>query len=363
MTQMTERLVLDAPRRTAEGYLAVRAKAARTGIYDYLASEVGAPEGFKPTDTVKVWRDESEVFAVDAVRSFIGRPVTIDHPRESVTAANWREHAVGDVKAALRDGDYLAFDLVLMDAAAIDAVERGKRGLSNGYRCVLDWTPGVAPDGTRYDARQTGIRGNHVALVDAGRAGPACAIMDGERFAVCDTKPSFSGEAKGKIVNKIVLDGLQVDLADADAVAAAFAKLQDKISASDAARAEMSAKIEAMSGEKAALEKQLADARAELDPAALDRRVADRAALVALAKAIDPGVATDGVADAAIRKAVVAARIGEAAAAMTDDAIAGAFAVLAKDAREPAPNVVSIGAPKAVGDNAAVRDLARAMQF
>jgi hypothetical protein len=32
--------------------------------------------------------------------------------------------------------------------------------------------------------RQTSINGNHVALVDRGRAGPECAIKDG--FALCD---------------------------------------------------------------------------------------------------------------------------------------------------------------------------------
>ena len=61
--QLADRLVLDAPRRTSDGYLAVRAKAARVGTYDYLAAEVGAPDTFKPTDVVKVYRDANEVFA------------------------------------------------------------------------------------------------------------------------------------------------------------------------------------------------------------------------------------------------------------------------------------------------------------
>jgi hypothetical protein len=30
---MSDALILDAPRRTADGYMAVRAKAARTGVY------------------------------------------------------------------------------------------------------------------------------------------------------------------------------------------------------------------------------------------------------------------------------------------------------------------------------------------
>ena len=35
-----DQLTLDAPRRTADGYLAVRARAARTGVYRYTGREV-----------------------------------------------------------------------------------------------------------------------------------------------------------------------------------------------------------------------------------------------------------------------------------------------------------------------------------
>jgi hypothetical protein len=55
--------------------------------------------------------------------------------------------------------------------------------LSNGYTSDLEFGDFTAPDGTKCQARQTSINGNHVALVD-GRAGPECAIKDG--FALCD---------------------------------------------------------------------------------------------------------------------------------------------------------------------------------
>lgn len=336
----TDALTMDAPRRTADGYLVARARAARVGIYDYLAAEIGAPDRFKPTDVVKVYRDAAEVFAADAVRSFIGRPITNDHPAEPVNAANWRDHARGTVMGAMRDGDYLAFDLVLMDQAAIKAVEAGKRELSNGYACQLDWTPGTTPDGQHYDARLMRIRGNHVALVDAGRAGPNCAIKDGERFALCDANPdALSGlSTKENIrMSTITIDGLPVNLGDEAAVRAVIAKKDEIIANADKAVRDAKAELSTATGTIAALEKQLADAKAEVSPEALDRRVADRAAIVARAKSLVADAQTEGKTDAEIRRAVVEAKLGDAAKDMDDAAVAGAFLALTADAKPAAP--------------------------
>lgn len=366
--QLADRLVLDAPRRTSDGYLAVRAKAARVGTYDYLAGEVGAPSTFKPTDVVKVYRDANEVFAADAVRSFIGRPITNDHPSTAVTAANWKDHARGTIMGAMRDGDYLAFDLVLMDAGAIAAVENGKRELSNGYSCQLDWTPGTAPDGQRYDARQVGIRGNHVALVDQGRAGPNCAIKDGESFALCDSNPAALAGISTKeptFMSTITIDGLPVNLGDEAAVRAVIAKKDEAIASAQTALSDANAKVSTLTGEKTALEAQLADAKAALDPARLDAMVADRAALIGKVKAIAPLLATDGKTDADLRRAVVEAKLGDAAKAMDDAAIAGAFAVLAVDAKPVADAVQNIAPakPAATHDGAAVVAAIRSARY
>lgn len=364
----SDRLTLDAPRRTSDGYMAVRARAARTGLYDYLAAEVGAPSTFKPTDTVKVYRDASEVFAVDSVRSFVGRPITNDHPAEPVSAANWRDHARGTVMGAMRDGDYLAFDLVLMDAAAIKAVESGKRELSNGYQCALDWTPGTTPDGQHYDARQVGIRGNHVALVDAGRAGPNCAIKDGEAFALCDANPAalagFSTKENIRM-STITIDGLPVNLGDEAAVRAVIAKKDAALDAATSELTDAQAKIGALTGEKAVLEKSLADAKALSEPAALDKRVAERVKLIGDAKKLLPTVTVDAMDENAIRRSVVASKLGSAADAMDDSAIAGAFVALltnVDDGKQDAQTVHNL-APAKFADAASVRNIVRAARY
>jgi hypothetical protein len=344
--QIADALILDAPRRTSDGYLAVRAKAARTGVYDYLASEVGAPDTFKATDTVKIYRSEAEVFAADSVRSFINRPITNDHPRDNVTAANWRDHARGNVAGALRDGEYLAFDLVLMDAAAITDVESGKRELSNGYSCQLDWTAGTAPDGTAFDASQTAIRGNHVALVDKGRAGPECAIKD--KFAICDANPdALKFTTKEDRVSKtITVDGLPVNLGDAAAVEALLVKKDAAIADAGKALTDTKAELATEQGKVTALQSQLDEAKAASSPESIDNRVADRSALVALAKSAHAAVVTDGKSDDEIRAAVVIAKLGDKAP--TDVAqIAGAFIVLTADAK---PAVTNIAPARVLGD-------------
>lgn len=356
--QFTDRLTFDAPRRTADGYMATRARAARAGVYDYLASEVGAPDTFKATDTIKIYRSEAEVFAKDSVRSFLNRPITDDHPTEAVTAANWRDLARGNIAGAMRDGEYLAFDLVLMDADAIAAVDAGKRELSNGYSCQLDWTPGTAPDGTAFHARQTNIRGNHVALVDKGRAGPECAIKDGEKFAACDAVTFTTKEAR--VPKIIIVDGLPVDLADVSAVEALLVKKDAAIAASATALADANTALATEQGKVTALQSQLDAAKAAAEPAAIDKRVADRSALVALAKGAFPAVVTDGKSDDEIRAAVVAAKLGDNAP--TDAGmIAGAFAVLTADVKATA-EVVNI-APARVADTASVRDIVRAARY
>jgi len=294
-----DHLVLDAPKRLTGGAMAVRARVARTGVYEYAGREVDPDNkhGLRDKGLVHVLRDEATVFDDRAVRSFIGKPITDNHPAEPVTADNWRDHARGTIMGALRDGDYLAFDLLLTDAAAIKAVEGGKRELSNGYAADLEFGAFTAPDGTVCDARQTSVTGNHVAIVDRGRAGSECAIRDA---AICDALTSeglvqlknlIHDKKETAPMKKIVLDGLQVDLSDADAVAAAFDKLQTK--ATDASKA--------LSDAQAAHDKALATKDAEIDD--LKAKVIDQAQIDALADA-----KSDVVAKA---KAIVGDKLGD----------------------------------------------------
>ena len=163
---------------TPEGALiCIGVPIARTGDYEYSASEGQSP-GIQPGPggTIVSRRDPDEVFSVEALASFEGKPVTLDHPPVEVKPENWKQYAVGHVQNVRRgegeDIDKVVADLVISDAAAIQAVNvEGIRELSCGYEAELEQLePGVE--------LQRHIRGNHVAIVRAGRAGHGVAIKD-----------------------------------------------------------------------------------------------------------------------------------------------------------------------------------------
>lgn len=174
--QLFDRAFIVDKHLTRDGYLAVNARVARAGnVQTYLGSEVGRPD----IHSVAVFRPESEVFNKDTLASFAHRPVTLGHPLIPVTADNWASVAKGwtDGEVA-RDGEFVRVPMLLADSSLIHAIDSGTRQISVGYDCQIDWTPGVSSNGERYDARQTQIRGNHVAIVEAARGGPELRIGD-----------------------------------------------------------------------------------------------------------------------------------------------------------------------------------------
>lgn len=357
--QFHDALTLDAPRRTSDGFLAVRARAARTGVYQYGGREVDPDNkhGLRDQALVNVLRDDGTVFDERSARSFIGKPVTDDHPAEQVNATNWRDHARGTIMGAMRDGDYLAFDLLLTDASAIAKVDGGKRELSNGYSSDLQFGDFTAPDGTKCQARQTSISGNHVALVDRGRAGSECAIKDG--FAVCDALPSnlLDNLKTEKPVKTILIDGLTVDMSNADT---AIATVQTLIAARDAAKAEnatlttqvatLTAESQTKDAKITTLEQQVKDAK----PTPAQLRDAGKALMIVADKAKALGVTvTDEMDGEAIMAAAVTKVMGDAAKDWTADQIAASFAVLAKDVKPlgaPPVFIAPNGSPVSVND-------------
>jgi hypothetical protein len=356
----TDHLTLDAPRRNREtGFLAVRAKAARTGVYDYAGTEVDPTNahGLRDQPVVKVLRDVEQVFDPKAAHSFIGKPITDNHPAAPVTSSNWKDHARGTVMGAKwEEGGYLAFDLLLTDASAIAAVDNGKRELSNGYSCDLQFGDFTAADGTKCQAKQVGIVGNHIALVDRGRAGPDCRITDA---ATCDRAPvsifdSLTNQEK-PVSRTLTVDGLPVNVADADAATATITRL---IEQRDAATGSLSAlqttavtdaaTLVAKDAEIARLTSALADAK----PTLQQLRDAGKAFAIIEGKAKAAGVTvTDAMDENAIMKAVVdKAMPGNTYAG---EHIAVAFAALTKDAKiADTSTVVPIGAPVVLGDAA-----------
>ena len=155
---------------TSEGFLICRnVPIARTGDQRYYAYELQL-DG-EPNREVLVHRYEADVFDPATVASFEGKPVTNTHPSDMVDPENFGELAKGHVQNVRRDGEYIIADLYINDADLIEEVQSGrKKEVSCGYLCTY------VPEGDDY--KQTKIRGNHVAVVQNGRAGHEVAIKD-----------------------------------------------------------------------------------------------------------------------------------------------------------------------------------------
>lgn len=168
---------LAAPVKRADGTIVVDARLSRSGIYTYRKADGSETREYRP---------EQNVSDPHSLASFVGRPVTNDHPPGMLDASNAKLFAVGAVLDSPHfDGQYVQAKISIYDAATIAQMEAGKRQVSCGYECDLDETPGVTPDGHRYDAIQTNIVGNHVAIVQDGRAGAGASVrMDASYMIV-----------------------------------------------------------------------------------------------------------------------------------------------------------------------------------
>jgi len=135
-------------------------------------------------DSVGAWRDwqadGEDIGPIEAEENRLNvRAKVLDARIKARLWGGAKALSVGEVStAAKQDGQLVMLPLILKDAAAIKAMVSGKRELSAGYVCELDWTPGLTADGEAYDAQQRSIKINHLALVDRARAGSQARIGD-----------------------------------------------------------------------------------------------------------------------------------------------------------------------------------------
>ena len=337
--RFTDRVSVGQTKRTEEGYLVATARVARTGVQHYLASELGdvaIQAGFKPDDVVRVMRHPDEVFHEDSLKTITRLPVTINHPAEDVNSDNWSSLSVGDVGDAYsKESGWIVVNPMLKDAAAIEAVETTHREISMGYRAKIV----VARDSSIADFDQKHIRYNHLALVPKGRAGRDARIGDNWGTSPVNdsevdkpgTTPTPTKDTGGHMTKTVILGDAAVtvpvtDATTIEAFKASTAKaIADAQSTHEAALAEKDVEL-------AKLQAQLDDTKSKvLSDADIDAKVAARSELVATAKVIAPEVKTDGIKDADIRKAVVTAKLGDAAIADKSDAYIDArFDILAE---------------------------------
>lgn len=172
-----------ARRIDADGRLHVdRSRISKANICPYYGQEIPGYEalGLDAQRVYRLYRDPVELER--AADSFARLPILSKHVPVNVTEPQ-KELVVGAIGSAIKfESPYLVADICVWDAPAIAGIETDTvRELSCSYRYVAVMEPGEV-DGQPYDGRMTEIQGNHLALVEVGRAGSDVVVADNNPF-------------------------------------------------------------------------------------------------------------------------------------------------------------------------------------
>lgn len=198
-------------RRTDEdGHLHVSlTPISKANVCPYFGREI--PEftrlGLNPDRVYKLLRDPKEL--EKAAPSFVRKPLLMDH--KPVSADDHpKQRTVGSIgDGVVWKAPYLMAPLSVWDGDAIRGIENGsQKELSSAYRYDADMTPGTY-EGEPYDGVMRNIRGNHVALVREGRAGPDVIVGDAaimkrswNAIFALDESAEAKSRAEGKFTEK-----------------------------------------------------------------------------------------------------------------------------------------------------------------
>lgn len=189
----------------ADGRLHIKLTAiSKANVCPYYGREIPDYEELKldPEKIYQLYRDPKELEKAAPTYNNIQLlskhiAVSPDDPQKEVIAG-----ATGS--DAIFKAPYLMNSLVIWDAADIAGIESGeKKELSCGYRYKADMTPGTA-NGVKYDGVMRNIVGNHVALVEQGRAGSDVVVGD-SRFLSSTNNPELNMAKKVGLSRKAVL--------------------------------------------------------------------------------------------------------------------------------------------------------------
>lgn len=254
---------------TENGYLKVPGRVARTGVQQYLASELGLKDR-PPNSIVNVYRPPEEVFSQASLASYDNTDVTVEHPDDLVGATTFKKVSVGHAISPGRpdedDENYVVVDYLIKAQEAIDSVNRGKAELSAGYTAEYVYRPGIAPDGTPYEFVQTNIIINHTALCDQARAGHLARLFDHNPM---EKKP----------MPKVTLDsGFIVEVADENTqtlIQTTIDSLKKRVKDAEEAKEQAEKEKETAEGQADAKDEEIEELKEKTSEDAISRRLAD----------------------------------------------------------------------------------------
>lgn len=313
------------------GFLVDTPVVARVGVQSYFL-----PDGSERRE----FRSASEVFKPDSLASYQGKPITLGHV--FVNVDNAKQVVVGSVSgSAVRQDSNVVVPLTVYDKESIEKAKSGVAAeLSVGYSTVDVETPGwgsnetgeykldgeydsqddIPSDWVRFDALQTNIIVNHVAMVYKGRAGVAKLNMDSQQ------ENPYTDDVKSNIEEKDMTVKIKIDSAEVEV----SKDVADHIAKLDCAIEAQKAKVDAIEADRDALKAKVDGIPAEIE-AAVKAAKADAEALAALVTvATEAGVKADGLDAKGIKVAYVKEVSGLDVSEKSDAYIDAAFDI-AKD--------------------------------
>ena len=184
--------------KTEDGFLRCKARILAERIMPYSVTELSdLPDDFQD-DIVNMYVPLDSLKSSESLRSLEGCPIVVgDHVwMDPMTI---KTNSSGSVAGSARlDGPYIEIDLLVTDKEGIESIESGETPeISAGYRADTIFENGSF-DGQPYDAKQTKIRYNHIAVIPRGhgRAGQDIRILN-KQSAIETEKETDMAEEKG----------------------------------------------------------------------------------------------------------------------------------------------------------------------
>lgn len=191
-------------KKTPEGYLIARATIARTGVFYYAST--GKYEAKLPKD----------LFDPVSLQTLKNALVVDEHPNtfkgllDSKTATNYTKGFSIDEPKIINNKE-LEITIKFIDVDLIDEIETGKKNyISLGMSIDLIDENGVF-EGQKYQAKQTNIRYNHIAVTSSPRLGEDMKIRLDSNIDIIESR-----EEKKKMA-KLNLDGIELEVEDSKA--------------------------------------------------------------------------------------------------------------------------------------------------
>lgn len=153
----------------------------RVQVAPYRGNEIPGWErrGLLPTKVYYGFRPPEELSNPETIKSVIGIPIQLNHHLDypDAPAMDTRVGSTGDHAAF--DGTFLSNSLHIQNENACQRIRDGSmRQLSLAYRYDPDFDSPGEYKGQKYDFTMRNIRGQHLALVEEGRAGDTCVVED-----------------------------------------------------------------------------------------------------------------------------------------------------------------------------------------